>query len=231
MSDICLVTLPHAGGSTLAFKKWKRLISSRIVNIEYPGHWIRLREPLLFSFDDLAEDVMQEIKKNIGNATDIVMFGHSLGAILAWHIVEKIEQYDIKVRGLFLSGSQNPGSFPEPCILDADSDEKILDLIGYRAEKINDTNDMYFRRDILPIVCSDLEICKSYKATKIKKDVNSFVFYGLDDVFTKYNEILKWNEYTELNTIIGLNGGHLFFLDKSNSLLISTLINNYIDSL
>ena len=78
-----LITLPHAGGSSNIFKGWDKNLNCNILNVEYPGHWTRLKEPLVATFKELEDDVINSILRSIEVNSHILIFGHSLGAIIA----------------------------------------------------------------------------------------------------------------------------------------------------
>ena len=61
--DVWLINLPHAGGSITTFKGWNKKINCNVLNIEYPGHWTRMNESLLNTFEELVEDVVKTIQK------------------------------------------------------------------------------------------------------------------------------------------------------------------------
>lgn len=226
-----LIMLPHAGGSTTIFKGLKKNINCNILNIEYPGHWMRMKEPLINSFSDLSKDVLRIIREKINKNSDIFLFGHSIGAIISWEITPLLVSQGFLVKGLFLSGSQNPGAFPEKSIIEATSDDKLLKLIGYeKKENEKDITD-YFMKIFFPILKNDMEVCKSFICDNHYLNINSIVLYGTEDIFTDIIEMKKWKKYVNLIAMYGFTGGHLFIENEENIPKIIEIINNFISNI
>lgn len=226
--SLWLINLPHAGGSTAVFKKWNKKIKCNILNVEYPGHWTRIKEPMLNSFPFLANDVINEIEKNVPQNSNIMLFGHSVGAIMAWYITPILMSKGFKICKLFLSGSQNPGAFPEKSIIMSTSDSDMLRLIGYRTEEHEESINAQFMNTFLPILKNDMMVCKSFVCDGHFVDISSIVLYGTSDIFTDLYEMQKWGKYVLLKSMIGYPGGHLFIDEKENVESITELINNSI---
>lgn len=226
--NVWLITLPHAGGSSTLFKGWNKKINCNIVNVEYPGHWKRMREPLIQSFGELSEDVIRGITARIPSASTLYLYGHSLGAILAWYIAPLLIKKGFKVKKLFLSASQNPGAFPEKSILNSLTDESMLELIGYNAGEHDDDINKQFMNTFFPILKNDLLVCKSFECKENYVDIDADVYYGRQDIFTEVDEIEKWNKFVKIDKIMAFSGGHLFIEKHENADSITELINESI---
>lgn len=228
MDEIWLVTLPHAGGSSAVFKRWKKKIDCNILNVEYPGHWTRMKEPMVGTFESLSTDVVNTIEKRIPAGAKLIIFGHSVGAIMAWHISPMLINMGYDVCKLFLSGSQNPGSFPEKSILKAMDDSDMLRLIGYKTEEHDSAINKQFMETFFPILRNDMEVCKSFICDGHFVDVNSTILYGTEDIFTNIVEMKKWEKYVMLDSMQAYPGEHLFIEDNDNVGNITALINDVI---
>lgn len=228
LDKLWLITLPHAGGSIVTFKGWDRKVNCNVLNVEYPGHWTRMKEPLVNSFRELQEDVIDFIIKRIEKGSAALIYGHSMGAILAWQITPVLIQSGIDVEAVFISASQNPGDFPEKVMADAVTDDQILDLIGYK--KNSDTAiDDQFVKIFFPIIKNDFEICRNFICDGHYLNVPSIVCYGKNDIFTSLDKVKKWEGYTKLVAIIEYPGGHLFVEEKNNVEKITSLLNGVIE--
>lgn len=225
-----LITLPHAGGSSNIFKGWDKNLNCNILNVEYPGHWTRLKEPLVATFKELEDDVINSILRSIEVNSHILIFGHSLGAIIAWKIAKRLCKNNIFVVGLFLSASQNPGSFPEEKITNLHSDDDVLELINYHNNTDDNALDGRVKKLFLPIIKNDLKICQECKLNYEYCNISSLIFYGLEDPFTNIDEVEKWNRYVKCDSIIGLPGKHFYFQQKENQRIIFEQINKFIEN-
>lgn len=224
-----LINLPHAGGSTTLFKRWNKKILCNILNIEYPGHWTRMEEPLIDTFDKLAEDVLSIINDMIPKQSVVYLFGHSIGAIMSWYISPILTQQGYNVKGLFLSASQNPGAFPEQAILQSNTDRDMLRLIEYKTAEHDEVINAQFMRTFLPILKNDIQVCKSFISDGHYVDVDSIVLYGDEDKFTDVKEMKKWEKYVRLVSMQEYHGTHLYLEDKENIEKITTFIDGIIN--
>lgn len=222
---ICLITLPHAGGSSTIFKGWDRRVGCDVFNVDYPGHWTRMKESMIKSFDNLVEDVVSVIEENVSNDYELMIFGHSVGAIMGWQIAPVLISKGYSLRKLFFSGSQNPGSFPEKSIVDATSESDMLKLIGYNSEEYDEAINNQFMKSFFPVLLNDMNVCKSFRCDEHYVNVESIVLYGCDDIFTDLEEMKKWSKYANVSKMIEFKGEHLFLGDKDNIKKIVQLIN------
>lgn len=108
-----LYCLPHAGGAASAFRTWQGKVPGVAVQpVQPPGRESRHREqpylgmPELVS--DLADAVLEDVETSAAGRR-YALYGHSLGAIVAFELVREIRR-----RGgprpvhLFVSGSDAP---------------------------------------------------------------------------------------------------------------------------
>lgn len=229
--EIWLVTLPHAGGSSVVFKRWKKKVACNILNVEYPGHWTRMNEPMIDTFEQLADDVVNTIEKNIPYGAMILLFGHSVGAIISWYISPVLIDKGYNVCELFLSGSQCPGSFPEKSILKSVTDSQMLRMIGYKTEEHNEVINKQFMDIFFPILKNDLKVCKSFLCDGHFVGIRSYVLYGTEDIFTEFEEVRKWEDYVSLVSLNAYCGDHLFIDNIENFKGITDLINDEVQLL
>lgn len=228
MNAAWLITLPHAGGSSNVFKKWTKKLNINLLNVEYPGHWARMNEPLVGNFEELVEDVQELVIRKIKSGEKVYIFGHSVGAIIAWQIAPFLMSKGRDVRMLFLSGSQNPGAFPEDNIVNAVTDEQILHIGGISVNE-GDSLNKKFVQTFLPILKNDLEVCKHFKCDYHKLNIDSVICYGEDDIYTKIEEIRGWKNFVNVVSIEKFSGEHLFVNDDSNIERIIRMLNKYIE--
>ena len=94
--ETLLFCLPHAGGSAGFYlplaehlPRWLRLVP-----VELPGRGRRSIEPPCGDFEQLAEDVAARIRGGLERSGQprYAVFGHSLGAILAFYEARKLER-------------------------------------------------------------------------------------------------------------------------------------------
>ena len=84
---INLFTFPHAGGSSVIFFKWKKILDKHIhlFQFEYSGHGSRIKEPLFTSVESIVKEACTLYNNNFFEKP-FALFGHSMGAIVAMEL-------------------------------------------------------------------------------------------------------------------------------------------------
>ena len=125
--DKQLFLLPYAGGSSYIYKKFEQQFTKniKITYIELPGRGMRKKEAFYDSLDDAVEQLSLQIF-NLLQSKEFYLFGHSLGAILAYYISYEmyLRAYAIP-RKIFLSGRTSP-EYKFHVNIDSQSSTKII---------------------------------------------------------------------------------------------------------
>jgi pyochelin biosynthetic protein PchC len=103
-----LLCLPHAGGSAAFYGALTRLLHPRVevLAVQYPGRLDRHAEPALTSVDAIA-DVLAPIAAGYADRP-LALFGHSLGATIAFEVARRREEAGGRLAGLFASARAAP---------------------------------------------------------------------------------------------------------------------------
>ncbi|MEY9928689.1 pyochelin biosynthetic protein PchC [Catenulispora sp. GP43] len=98
-----LVAFPHAGGSATFFRAWGSLLPPHVelVAVQYPGRLDRLREPCIDDVHQLADAVLKALDGRLDR--DLALFGHSLGALVAFETALRMESQGLEIKALFQS--------------------------------------------------------------------------------------------------------------------------------
>ncbi|WP_197144539.1 thioesterase II family protein [Lysinibacillus sphaericus] len=82
MRKIKLFCLPYAGGSSVTYIKWGKLLNRyiEVIEVELPGRGRRINDPLIDNLEDMVEDVFRFIKDQLTG--DYAIFGHSMGGLI-----------------------------------------------------------------------------------------------------------------------------------------------------
>ncbi|MEE1843858.1 alpha/beta fold hydrolase [Streptomyces sp. NPDC007076] len=122
-----LVCFPHAGGSASGYHSLTTEIAgtAEALVVQYPGRHDRIAEPFAERLGDVVDAVLPSIPAN--GRRPLILFGHSMGALLAYETARRLAAEGREPAALIVSGSEGPSlprreRFPQP-----PSDE---DLIG-----------------------------------------------------------------------------------------------------
>src|ERR1044072_6426583 len=82
---------PHSGGSASSYHDLAARLAgtAQTACVQYPGRAERVREPLFTDVHDLADQVPEPHRPIRGNGA-LVLFGHSLGAAVAYEVVRRM---------------------------------------------------------------------------------------------------------------------------------------------
>ncbi len=88
---IRLFSVPFAGGNRHVYRSLQERLTAGIQwwSLEPPGRGRRIGEPLLTDLDAMAADLFQALRPAL--RPPYLLFGHSMGAWLAWLLARRIE--------------------------------------------------------------------------------------------------------------------------------------------
>ncbi len=104
-----LVCAPHAGGTAQAYRTWPTGLPAdvEVHGVQYPGRQDRLGEPAPSSMDDLTGPIADSLEPFL--AEPLALFGHSMGAVVAYEVTLELERRHGQVVDLLaVSGSRAP---------------------------------------------------------------------------------------------------------------------------
>ncbi|WP_138796198.1 thioesterase II family protein, partial [Escherichia coli] len=111
-----LVCFPHAGGSAAYFHGVSRALSPAVdvLAVQYPGRQDRRHEPLIDSIDGLAARVREELAP--WTDRPLALFGHSMGAMVAFEVALRLTADGAAPSVLFASGRRAPSRYREESV-------------------------------------------------------------------------------------------------------------------
>ena len=96
-ATIDLICFPYAGSGASIFYSWANYLNPKIniYGFQAPGKEDRISEDLIEDLNILVQNAVQELKQLIQRP--FVLFGHSLGSVLAFEITKKLENSMIDI--------------------------------------------------------------------------------------------------------------------------------------
>jgi surfactin synthase thioesterase subunit len=215
--SIHLFCLPPAGSSRALFSAWKKFVPDniRVVPIDYPGHGSLVKQALTHDPDELSQYVVKKIQSY--GEQPFILFGHSVGAALAWRVEHLIRQTSCKnqIKLLVISGR------PELAFTRNMTPKRLLNREGLiRALRHYNAapEELFHNEDalefFLTILRNDFYLSDNMLQDRIQTtDVPLMAFYGEDDPdITNRNQMDAWQQHsTNWLGCHALPGGHFFF--------------------
>lgn len=229
INKIKVFPLPYAGASVNVYFEWKKLLPERyeLCVCELAGRGTRFTEPCYQSVSEASEDIAKRISEQLNDDDEYIIFGHSMGALLAYEIYYILKQLGTKEpMHLFFSGRNAPHIFEEKDNIENMNNETFLQTV----EQYGGLSEEFYTPEImdifLPILRADFTILDNYefqsKAAKISCGVS--VFYAENDFSTHINKIQKWNEVVEGNAEFHKFKGEHFFLNRYPNDIINFIV-------
>lgn len=216
-----LLFLHHAGGSSFPYLQLGMNLSAEIdvFALDLPGRGTRLCTPPQSDAALVLSDITDEIARaGLGRKRPLLLFGHSLGAELAFHLAGRLSAAGVADERLevILSGRGcRPEGGPDARYRDL-SDERILALLrelgGTPAGALQDPST---RRYILDIMRADLELLGSLAAQpKCALSCRAHVLGGTHDTISAA-DLEGWGRFLGRPvTPYLLPGGHFYLFEN-----------------
>ncbi|HEY3480390.1 MAG TPA: alpha/beta fold hydrolase, partial [Streptomyces sp.] len=160
-----VICFPHAGGTPSLYRDWAAGLGGRsdVVPVLLPGRGLRMREEPYEAIAPLADEIADALLA-CGLADDYVLFGHSMGALLAYETAVRLRALGApRPRHLFVSGSRAPHQYGVPMRHSLDDDglrRLVAELGGLGADEA--MGRAYLERR-LPVLRADLAVCEGYR--------------------------------------------------------------------
>ncbi|WP_327306695.1 alpha/beta fold hydrolase [Streptomyces sp. NBC_01298] len=204
-----VLCFPHAAGCASFFRPWRDLLpDARVHAVQYPGREDRIADAAPSGLAALAESVAGEILR--GEQRYSVLFGHSMGAYVAFEVAHRLRSAGVHVPSLIVSSAAAPGlrspvpfedagevlahlERNEPLSEEIRQDEGLLDLIlGYAAQDLR-------------LVAQYAQ----YPGKRIGSRLTAVV--GEDDTPDMRNGFASWQDHTDgAFTPVVTAGGHFY---------------------
>jgi surfactin synthase thioesterase subunit len=211
-----LVCFPHAGGSANFFRSWAPLLPEDValVAVQYPGRADRLREPCATSLLQIAAEVGESLRAAPAQPT--TLFGHSMGAIVAYEVARLLESIGHSVERVVASASRAPHERDGVASLDMWDDEvamRALVSLGGTADDPELLADPRVRTLVLPYLRADYSMLQRYRhRSGADLRCELLVVSGESDTHVTPGHCVRWADLTHGRFAHVVRPGDHFYL-------------------
>ncbi|WP_215396288.1 thioesterase II family protein [Rheinheimera oceanensis] len=220
---LTLVVMPFAGSGASVFNEWNQLNNNiDVVAIQLPGREKRFIETPYTDVKTAVDLELQQVLDAIDPNQPIAIFGHSLGAVLAYEMVHLlVKQPGLDVRSLYVSGSPGPRTQRTKRATGLNDDDFVKcveEFAGYSHVALKDPN---MRELLLPLLRADVEMHENYKPSRdIKLNIPIYTLRGDQDTLVSAEMADQWKDATTApKHCIEFSGGHMYLVEQAAEML------------
>lgn len=219
-ASVRMICFHHAGGGSSLFRGWQRALGPHVAvcPVLLPGHEGRLGEPRHTDLAELVADIDRDLNDVL--AAPHVLFGHSMGALLAYTLTCRRADRDAPLpRALLVSGYPAP-YLPTPLPLvgdDPDEVVSILSSIGGLPSGVLEWEQGL--AEWLPVAVDDLRLCRDVQPVDTRLPIPVHVFGADADPLVATADLRAWDRCSDLPLDVRvLRGDHFYLRDHPQQL-------------
>ena len=158
-----LVCFAHAGGSASYFYPVSQALSPSldVLAVQYPGRQDRRAEPAFEDVPRLVDALVDEVA--VWADRPLALFGHSLGATVAFEVARRLQARGTEVSALFASGRRAPSRHRPAWVHEGDDDALIGEMLKLEGTDAQMLTDPELVRMILPALRADYKAAETYR--------------------------------------------------------------------
>ncbi len=209
-----LVCFPHAGGAATYYFPVARALKPdlEILAVQYPGRQDRRTEPCVDDIGALADAIAAELRS--WSDRPLALFGHSMGATVAYEVARRLERVGITPVGLFASAGRGPSAWRGDTMHLRDDDGLVAALRALSGTESNLLDDEEMLSMVLPAVRGDYKAVASYRHVGDQRlSCPIQVLVGEDDAMTTMDEAHAWRAHTTAGCQVSVFPGGHFYLN------------------
>lgn len=223
-----LLIFPHAGSGASAYRALSELFSNRfrVLIMQYPARQDRAAEPAAMELFDLANEAFQSFLATYDSKYRedespylLTVFGHSMGAIVAFEFVRLAEKAKIKITQLVVSAAAPPSQVAQLPAHPTDDESLLAHLMHLEGTDVSVMGNSALLKMALPALRADYQAFDRYHCGLMKIKTEIKVVGGSNDPAVPVSQLYGWAAHGEQVSISVFNGGHFYLYEHGSALL------------
>ncbi len=211
-----LLCVPHAGGSAGFYLPLSHALSPEVdvLAVQYPGRQDRRAEPAARSIAPLADALFRLLDPE--DTTPLALFGHSMGAVVAFELARRLEADGRPVSLLVASARRGPFLPPGPSFHHLGDDAILTEVEHLSSADGLPPEHPGLLRLALPALRADFEAVETYRAAPAPPLSCPIVaMTGADDPRVPPSDTRAWSAVTTAPVTLSVHpGGHFYLLAR-----------------
>ncbi|MFI9360995.1 thioesterase II family protein [Kitasatospora sp. NPDC053057] len=220
--EFTVLLLHHAGGSAAAYLPFVRHLPPhwQLIALELPGRLMSMEEPTCRSAEHAVEWLLPSVESEL--VGEYAVFGHSMGAVVAFELVRELERRGNPPVWLGLSGSPAPRhvALRHGSRRDLWPRERLVQFmrgLGGTPESVLDHTELV--DGMVRTLRGDLAVVDTYRypgGPSLGMPVS--VYTGRDDPVATDEVVRPWVDHADAGiTFRSWAGGHFYLFDQVES--------------
>lgn len=221
MQKTKLFLLHFAGGNCYSYQFLQPELSKSfdVVVLELPGRGKRMGEPLIKAMDVAVKDLLKQVLPHLNSTDGFMIFGHSLGATLAWLLTLKLERMGYYPDQLIVSGNPGPNVGETKGMSRMSQPDLIQEL-----RKMGGVSDELFAHKELfeffePALRADFALSECRFDMSTDQRVETPLYAIMGDIEDDVAHIQNWGQYCQEFDYAIMEGDHFFIHQQKQSLI------------
>ncbi|MEU7922910.1 thioesterase II family protein [Micromonospora zamorensis] len=223
-APVRLVCLPHAGGSASYYHPVSRALTGvEVFAVQYPGRQDRRAEPCIDTVHGLAARVAEQVATLADRP--IALFGHSMGASVAFEVARLLEEDGIVLKHLFASGRRAPSRHRDEHIHQLGDNGLIAEMRRLNGTEGKLLDDDELIRMIIGAIRNDYKAAETYvyrPGPPLSCPIT--VMTGDSDPKVTVDEADSWRTHTTGPYAMKVYRGGHFYLNNHQTDILETIV-------
>ncbi|MFD5514907.1 thioesterase II family protein [Streptomyces sp. NPDC127066] len=211
-----LLCVPHAGGSAGFYLPFSQALSPEldVLAVQYPGRQDRRGEPAARSIAPLADAIFRLLDPE--DTTPLTLFGHSMGAVVAFELARRLEADGRPVSLLVASARRGPFLRPGPSFHHLGDDAILAEVRRLSSVDALAPEHPGLLRLALPALRADFQAVETYRAAPAAPLTCPIIaMTGADDPRVPPSDAQAWSAVTTAPVTLSVHpGGHFYLLAR-----------------
>jgi surfactin synthase thioesterase subunit len=224
VGEIPVLCFPFAGAGASAFRRAQEYGSDtvRICPLQLPGREDRFDEPAFTDAVAAVDDVLPLALDLVAGDPAVAVFGHSLGAVLAFELAHRLRQLPRpELVRVFVSGSPGPWTSRQPRATGMSDEDFLRQVQGFAGYTHPALEHPELREMLLPTLRADVEMHENYLAPAGRLlDVPITSIRGAQDELVSREQAAEWRAATTAGCDLReVPGNHMYLIDSPAELV------------